>query len=53
MLGAVLEELDFSASSAAAGDDATGCVMAGASFLGGMRSFMASSPLASAKDVIL
>lgn len=53
MLGAVLEELDFSASSAAAGDDATGCGMAGASFRGGMRSFMASNPLASANDVIL
>ena len=50
--GAVLEELDFSASSAAAGDDATGCGMAGASFLGGMRSFMASRPLASANVIL-
>lgn len=52
MLGAVLEELDLLASSTVEGDVETGGG-AGASFLGGIRSFMASSPLASSKDVIL
>lgn len=51
VLGAVLEELEL-ASSTVEGEEVTGGG-AGASFLGGMRSFMASSPLASSKDVIL
>ena len=54
MLVAVLDELDLPASSVEG--ELTGEIgagMGGASFLGGIRSFIASKPLASANDVIL
>ena len=52
MFCGVFVELDFPGSCSVDGDveDSTGL---GASFLGGIRSFKASSPLASSNDVIL